>query len=218
MIEFSHLYKTYNQNIHALKNINLSVESGEFVFLTGPSGAGKSTLFKMITGYDVPTSGGIKVSNFDLNRMNNDQFPLFRRKLGIVFQDFKLLLDKSVFENVSLPLKITNQSESYIKRRVSEVLELVGLTNKTDQFPEYLSGGEQQRTAIARAIVHYPDLIIADEPTGNLDPQMSQHIIDVFEKVCAQGTTVFIASHDLDMVQKRNKRVIKIQDGSVVEG
>lgn len=215
MIEFSHLYKTYNNQIHALKNVSFSINAGEFVFLTGPSGAGKSTIFKMINGYESPTSGTVNVANFDVSHLPEKEVPFFRRKLGIVFQDFKLLYDKTVFQNISLPLAVQSYSDSYIKKRVNDVLDLVGLTHKKDQFPECLSGGEQQRTAIARAIVHQPGVLIADEPTGNLDPEMSQHIIDVFEKVCAQGTTVFIATHDLEMVKKRNKRVIAIHNGSI---
>lgn len=215
MIEFSHLYKSYDKKIHALKDINLKIESGEFVFLTGPSGAGKSTFFKMITGYDQPTSGKIAVGNFDLNNIKENDLANYRRKLGIVFQDFKLLPDRTVYENVCLPLKIQKHHESFIKKRALEVLDLVGLSEKIEQFPEYLSGGEQQRTAIARAIIHQPGVLIADEPTGNLDPEMSSKIIDVFEKVCAQGTTVVIATHDHELVKRKNKKVIELMNGSV---
>lgn len=215
MIEFSHLYKTYNNQIHALKNISFVINAGEFVFLTGPSGAGKSTIFKMINGYETPTSGFVNVANYNIAKLTDNDKPYFRRKLGIVFQDFKLLNDKTVFQNIALPLAVQGYSETHIKRRVHEVIEMVGLIHKKDQYPECLSGGEQQRTAIARAIIHQPGVLIADEPTGNLDPEMSQHIIDVFEKVCAQGTTVFIATHDLEMVKKRNKRVIAIKNGSI---
>lgn len=213
MIEFSHLYKTYHHQVHVLKNISFNISSGEFVFLTGPSGSGKSTLFKMINGYEAPTSGIVNVANYDVAKLNEKDIPYFRRKLGIVFQDFKLLYDKTVMQNISLPLIVQKYSDSYVRKRVYEVLDLVGLSHKKEHYPEYLSGGEQQRTAIARAIVHQPGVLIADEPTGNLDPEMSQHIIDVFEKVCAQGTTVFIATHDLEMVKKRNKRVLQIKDG-----
>lgn len=215
MIEFSHLYKTYNSQIHALKNISFTINTGEFVFLTGPSGAGKSTIFKMINGYEHPTSGVVNVAQYDVAKLTEKERPFFRRKLGIVFQDFKLLNDRSVYENIALPLKVQHFSDIYIKKRVADVLELVGLAHKKDQIPECLSGGEQQRTAIARAIIHQPEVLIADEPTGNLDPEMSQHIIDVFEKVCAQGTTVFIATHDHEMVKKRNKRVISISNGCI---
>lgn len=215
MIEFSHLYKSYDKKMHALKDITLKIGSGEFVFLTGPSGAGKSTFFKMITGYDNPTSGKITVGNFDLNSIKEKELAAYRRKLGIVFQDFKLLPDRTVYENVCLPLVIQKHHDSFVKKRVAEVLELVGLSEKAEQFPEYLSGGEQQRTAIARAIIHQPGVLIADEPTGNLDPEMSGKIIDVFEKVCAQGTTVVIATHDHELVKRKNKRVIELKNGCV---
>ncbi len=215
MIEFSHLYKSYDKKIHALKDINLKIESGEFVFLIGPSGAGKSTFFKMITGYDQPTSGKITVGNFNLNDIKEKDLSAYRRKLGIVFQDFKLLPDRTVYENVCLPLKIQKHHESFIEKRALEVLDLVGLSEKIEQFPEYLSGGEQQRTAIARAIIHQPGVLIADEPTGNLDPEMGSKIIDVFEKVCAQGTTVVIATHDHELVKRKNKKVIELMNGSV---
>lgn len=215
MIEFSHLYKTYNNQIQALKNISFTINTGEFVFLTGPSGAGKSTIFKMINGYELPTSGMVSVAKYDVSKLTEKEIPFFRRKLGIVFQDFKLLNDRSVYENIALPLKVQHFSDIYIKKRVYDVLDLVGLGHKKDQIPECLSGGEQQRTAIARAIIHQPEVLIADEPTGNLDPEMSEHIIDVFEKVCAQGTTVFIATHDHEMVKKRNKRVLAISNGSI---
>jgi cell division transport system ATP-binding protein len=167
MIEFSHVYKTYPGPVHALKNINLKIEKGEFVFLTGPSGAGKSTLFKMISAYDFATSGEVQVADQILPVPNGFQIPYFRRKIGVIFQDFKLLKDKTVFENVALPLLIRGDRSANIQRRVHDVLEQVGLAHKHDQYPDFISGGEQQRTAIARAIVHQPGVLIADEPTGN---------------------------------------------------
>lgn len=215
MIEFSHLYKSYDQKNHALKDITLKIDSGDFVFLTGPSGAGKSTLFKMITAYDSPTSGKITVGNFNLISIKGKDLAEYRRKLGIVFQDFKLLPDRTVYENICLPLEVQKHHDSFIKKRAQEVLDLVGLSHKSEQYPEYLSGGEQQRTAIARAIIHQPGVLIADEPTGNLDPEMSSKIVDVFEKVCAQGTTVVIATHDHELVKRKNKKVIELKDGSV---
>lgn len=216
MIEFSHVYKTYPGPVHALKNVDLSIGKGEFVFLTGPSGAGKSTLFKMISAYDTATSGEVKVAGLDLLTMRNSQIPFFRRKIGVIFQDFKLLKDRTVFENVALPLRIRGDKAPQIQRRVYEVLEQVGLAHKHDQYPEYISGGEQQRTAIARAIIHQPGVLIADEPTGNLDPRLSEEIMDLLEKVCAQGTTVFVATHDHEMVKKRNKRTLELRDGMIV--
>ena len=215
MIEFSHLYKTYPGPTHALKNVDLKIGRGEFVFLTGPSGAGKTTLFKMISGYDLPTSGSVVVAGFDLTKLSQNRVSLFRRKIGVVFQDFKLLKDKTVFENVALPLIVRGEKQVTISRRVAEVLEQVGLAHKHNQYPEFLSGGEQQRTAIARAIIHQPDVLIADEPTGNLDPRLSEEIMDLLERVCSRGTTVFVATHDHEMVKRRNKRTLRLEDGMI---
>lgn len=217
MIEFKHVYKTYPGPIHALKNIDLSIDKGEFVFLVGPSGAGKSTLFKMICGYDSISSGDLEVSGYKLNQISKKNLPTFRRRIGVVFQDFKLLKERTIFENIALPLTIRDEKEAFINRKVTEMLELVGLTDKHDQLPEFLSGGEQQRAAIARALIHHPEVLIADEPTGNLDPKLSEDIMDIFEKACAQGTTVFIATHDLAMVERRKKRKIELEKGQIIK-
>lgn len=213
MIELSHVYKTYAGPVHALKNIDLKIEKGEFVFLTGPSGAGKTTLFRMISAYDRATSGNLIVGNTEVGRLTADQVPFYRRKIGVVFQDFRLLKDKTVFDNVALPLQIRGDRPQAIKSRVSDVLDMLGLGRKSDQLPEFLSGGEQQRTAIARAIVHQPALLIADEPTGNLDPALSREIMDLFERICAQGTTIFLATHDHSLVKCYSKRQVEIKDG-----
>jgi cell division transport system ATP-binding protein len=213
MISLSHVYKTYLGPVHALKNIELNIQKGEFVFLTGPSGAGKTTLFKMLSAFDKPTSGSAKVAGFDISKLSPEDLPVFRKKIGVVFQDFKLLQDRTVFENVALPLHIRNERPSQIIKRVHEVLEQVGLLEKSDSLPEMISGGEQQRTAIARAIIHHPELLIADEPTGNLDPRLSEEIMDLFERVSTQGTTVVLATHDHEMVRRRNKRTIYLEAG-----
>ncbi len=215
MIQFSHVYKTYPGPIHALRDIDLMIEKGEFVFLTGPSGAGKTTLFKMLAAYDKVSSGNLQVAGFDLCDIANKEVPQFRRRIGVIFQDFKLLKDRTIFENVSLPLLVRGDRPQTIQRRVSEVLEQVGLSHRAQQMPEFVSGGEQQRTAIARAIVHQPGILIADEPTGNLDPELSEEIMDLLERVSAQGTTVFIATHDHEMVKRRNKRTLQIRDGLI---
>lgn len=217
MIKFSHVYKTYPGPVHALKNIELEVEKGEFVFLTGSSGAGKTTLFRMISAFDKVTSGGIQVAGFDLAKITAAEVPFFRRRIGVVFQDFRLLKDKTLFENVAMPLKVRGDKDSIVQRKVYDILDQVGLSAKAQQLPEFVSGGEQQRTAIARALIHQPGVLIADEPTGNLDPRLSEEVMDLLEKVCAQGTTVFVATHDHEMVKRRKKRTLNIKDGIIYE-
>lgn len=214
MITFSHVYKTYAGPVHALRNVDLNVDRGEFLFLTGPSGAGKTTLFKMLSAFDRPTSGSVQVAGFDLNKITSSEVPYFRRRIGVVFQDFKLLKGRTIFENVALPLRVLGERFA-TTRRVEEILDQVGLRFKLDQIVDQLSGGEQQRVAIARALVHKPELLIADEPTGNLDPDLSQEIIKLFERANAQGTTVVIASHDHELVKRMQKRVIRLKAGTL---
>ncbi len=215
MINFTHVYKTYSETISALRNVTIDINKGEFVFLTGPSGAGKSTLFRLLSAFDKSSSGLIKVSGYDLDKITPQQIPFFRRKIGVVYQDFKLLKDRTVFENVALPLEIMGEKDKYIQQRVNTIISDVNLEYKHSKYPDELSGGEQQRVAIARALVHHPGILIADEPTGNLDPELTEEIIDLFEKVNAQGTTVFIATHDQEMVKRRKKRVLHLENGEV---
>jgi cell division transport system ATP-binding protein len=216
MIEFHHAYKTYPGPVNALKDINLTIEKGEFAFLTGPSGSGKTTLFRLLSAYDRASSGAVKVMGYDLGRIGGDQVALFRRHIGVIYQDFRLLKRKTIFENVSLPLEVRNEREKVIKSRTEEMLSSVGLFHKRNDFPDQLSGGEQQRVAIARALVHQPGVLIADEPTGNLDPDLAKEIINLLDKINAQGTTVFVATHDHDLVNRFPRRRIEICAGTIV--
>ncbi len=217
MIHFHHVYKTYAGPIHALKNVTIDIQRGDFVFITGPSGAGKTTLFKLLAGYDKPTSGKIQVANYRLDEISSKELPYFRRKIGVVFQDFKLLKDYTLLENVELPLRILGVKPKIARQRVLEVLDLVGLKDRYDYFPEQISGGEKQRVAIARALIHEPEILIADEPTGNLDPKLSAEIMELFEHINKQGTTLFVATHDHEMVKRKNKKHVIICDGMLGE-
>lgn len=216
MIEFNHTYKVYPGPVQALKNINLNIEKGEFVFLKGPSGAGKTTLFRLLSAYDRPTSGQVRVLGFDIKQIKPTEIPLLRRRIGVIYQDFRLLKNKTVFENVSLPLEIAGDREKYIRERTDQVLDQVGLLHKKSDFPEQLSGGEQQRVAIARAIIHHPGILIADEPTGNLDPYLAREIMKLLDKINAQGTTVFVATHDHNLVHAFGRRTVEISSGEIV--
>lgn len=217
MIQLSHVYKTYNGPIHALRDISFEIDKGEFVFLTGPSGAGKTTLFRMISAFDKPTSGKVVVGDFSIDQLTNSDIPYYRRKVGVVFQDFKLLKNKTIFENVALPLNIRGDTSDSIKTKVMDTLDLLGIQQKHNQYPDLISGGEQQRAAIARSIIHQPFVLIADEPTGNLDHSLAQEIMKILEQICAQGTTVFVATHDTFLISKYKKRRIEIQNGEVIE-
>lgn len=216
MIKFSHAYKTYAGPVHALRDIHFEIDKGEFVFLTGPSGAGKTTLFRMISAFDKVTSGDVEVAGYNLTEISDREVPYFRRRIGVIFQDFKLLKDRSIFDNVALPLMIRKERSSMVLKKVNDILDQVGLADKKNYLPEILSGGEQQRAAIARALVHQPGVLIADEPTGNLDPELSEEIMDLLERVCAQGTTVFVATHDHEQVLRRQKRTMHLENGLIV--
>jgi cell division transport system ATP-binding protein len=215
MIQFSHVYKTFRGEIHALRDVNFKINKGEFVFLTGHSGAGKTTLFNLLAGFDRPSSGKITVANYDIHGLRDEETPLFRRKVGVVFQDFKLLNNRTVRENILLPLEIINASHSMMWEKKNQMLGALGLLEKENCYPDQLSGGEKQRLAIGRALISQPEVIIADEPTGNLDPQLSRDVMKVFEQCNKLGTTVFIASHDQQLVQEQKRRVINLKKGEV---
>ena len=216
MIRLSDVVKEYESGTTALKGISLRIEDGEFVFLVGPSGSGKSTIIKLLTGEIVPTSGQIAVNGFSLTNIAERQIPLLRRSVGVIFQDFRLIEKKTVYENLSFAMRAVGSSPREIKKRIPYVLELVGLEEKTDRYPNELSGGEQQRVAIARALVNNPYTIIADEPTGNLDPARSLEIMMLLERINQLGTTVLVVTHEKDLVNKFQKRVITLERGIVV--
>lgn len=216
MIRFDAVSKRYANGFEALSRVDFEIARGEMVFLTGHSGAGKSTLMKLIMLMERPSSGQVLVDNRNLNRMSAGQIPYYRRNVGVVFQNHQLLFDRSVFDNVALPLQIAGSSPSEIGRRVRASLDKVGLLDKERQNPITLSGGEQQRVGIARAVVNKPALLLADEPTGNLDPELSAEIMDLFRQFNEVGVTIMIASHDLGLLKRMNKRVLGLSGGQVV--
>lgn len=216
MLEFVGVNKIYNNNVQALKNINFKIEDGEFVFLIGASGAGKSSLIKMLLREIKPTEGTIIVDGVDIVKLKNRKIPALRKTMGVVFQDFRLLEGKTVFDNIKYPLQILGVSKKEIKERVTELLDLVGLSDRANAYPNQLSGGEQQRVCIARAIANKPKFLIADEPTGNLDPVTSKEIMKALLDINATGTTVLVSTHDRDIVDSLQKRVICLMDGELV--
>ena len=216
MIEFKNVSKVYDNGSTALDNVCLTINDGEFVLICGHSGAGKSTLFKLLTHEVMPDSGTVIVDEFDVTNMKRSKIPKLRRKLGVVFQDFRLLPNKSVAENIAFALEVIEEKPQVIKEKVAHVLELVGLSDKANDLPEDLSGGEQQRVAVARAIVNRPTVLIADEPTGNLDPDNSWEIMNLLERINLQGTTVLMATHNSQIVNTLRHRVIAIENGRVV--
>lgn len=215
MIEMQDVYKTYPNGVKAINGINVKINQGEFVYVVGPSGAGKSTFIKMMYREEKPTSGQIIVNGVNLEKLKNSKVPIFRRNLGVVFQDFKLLPKLTVFENVAFALEVIEEHPDKIRTRVMEVLDLVKLKHKARSLPDELSGGEQQRISIARSIVNNPKVVIADEPTGNLDPETSWEIMDIFEEINKRGTTVVMATHNREIVNAIRKRVIAIENGKI---
>lgn len=216
MIEFTNVEKTYEQGNTALNGVTMQIDDGEFCFLVGPSGSGKSTIIKLITGELRPTTGSVHVNGYSLERIRKREVPYLRRTVGVVFQDFRLIANKTVYENVAFAMRVIGARPREIKERVPYVLDLVGLGNKKDRHPGEMSGGEQQRLAIARALVNNPSTIIADEPTGNLDPARSFEIMSLLEEINNLGTTVLVVTHEKDLVETFSKRVIAIDDGMVV--
>ena len=216
MIEFTDVVKSYSEGNFALNGVSMQIEDGEFCFLVGPSGSGKSTIIKMITGELKPTSGTVHVNGYSLERIRKREVPFLRRTVGVVFQDFRLIDNMTVYENVAFAMRVIGAREKEIKDRVPYVLDLVGLAEKHQRHPGELSGGEQQRLAIARALVNNPSTIIADEPTGNLDPARSFEIMSLLQEINNLGTTMLVVTHEQDLVQRFGKRVISIDDGVVV--
>lgn len=215
MIELHQVSKIYNNNIPALVDINLKINKGDFVFLTGPSGAGKTTLLKLIFATEKPSKGEITVNGVNITRLTPSAIPYFRRKIGVVFQDFKLINSKTVFENVAFTLDIIGTKQKIIKRKVWQVLKWVGLLQKIDTYPPCLSGGEQQRVAIARAIINNPIILLADEPTGNLDPALSLEIMKLFKAINVRGTTVMIATHNNNMAETFSGNILSLGHGHI---
>ena len=214
MIKLFHLYKNFGSNV-ALSDINLRIREGEFVFLTGPSGAGKTTLLRLIFGTERPTSGHILIDSINLNRIRRPKLDLLRRRIGFIFQDFKLLPTKTVFENVSLALEVTGVRSTFIRKKTHQTLRLIGLAEKEKVYPLSLSGGEQQRVAIARAIVKDPLILLADEPTGNLDPELTEDIMILFRSIHMKGTTVVVATHSQNLLEDTAQRTIFLKRGRI---
>ena len=216
MIEIKNVSKSYKNGVEALRNVSLTIADGEFCFIVGRSGSGKSTLVRLLTKELEPTEGEITVNGLALQHMKRRLVPKYRRRLGVVFQDFRLLEDRSVYENIGFAELIAGKSTPEIRADVAEMLERVGLSEKHDAYPRELSGGEQQRTAIARALINRPELLIADEPTGNLDHENAVSIMQLLERIHEQGTTVIVITHDLELVRMMNKRTVHMADGEIV--
>ena len=216
MIEFRGVYKTYTSGSHALEDVNLHIDDGEFVFVLGASGAGKSTFLKLIMREEVPTSGEVIVNGYPLTRLKRKEIPYFRRTMGIVFQDFRLISTMTVFDNVAFSMRVIGKRKREINRKVRSVLKILDLEEKADRYPPELSGGEQQRVGLARALVNNPALIIADEPTGNVDPQMSYDIVEMLSQINQRGTTILMVTHEHELVHQFDHRVITLEKGHIV--
>ncbi|MBQ7624719.1 MAG: cell division ATP-binding protein FtsE [Clostridia bacterium] len=217
MIRFVNVGKTYLNGTKALKDVTFDIEDGEFVFIVGPSGAGKSTIIKLITAQEKPESGSVYVDKFNVGKIPDRKVPYLRRSVGVVFQDFRLIQNKTVYENVAFVMRAVGEPPRFIKKRVRYVLELVGIKHKADNMPSQLSGGEQQRVAIARALVNNPGTIVADEPTGNLDPARSLEIMALLNEINKRGTTVIVVTHEVGIVNRFRKRVLAIENGVIVQ-
>ena len=217
MIDFEHVTKIYKRSdTPALEDIDFHVDDGEFVFLVGHSGAGKSTLLKLILREELPTEGRVIINGQDLTKMKRRKVPYLRRQMGVVFQDFRLIPTMTVYENVAFAMRVTNIPTKKIKSRIPYVLSLVGLEDKAKVYPEFLSGGEQQRVAVARALAHSPRLVIADEPTGNIDPEMSLEMMELLERVSEMGITVLVVTHEHELVRRFNRRTITLKEGRII--
>ncbi len=218
MIETYHLSKLYNRGVYALRDLSLTIDKGEFLFLTGPSGAGKSTFLRLLLRQGVPSEGTLTVGGRDLATLGKAQVQAYRRTIGFVFQDFRLIPRFTVFQNVSFVMRVLGVGLAVRQRKTFQVLKWVGLQHRMNAFPEELSGGEQQRIAIARALVNDPQLVLADEPTGNLDPDLSLEIMNLFREINARGTTVVVATHDRELIRRVGHRTVTLDHGHVVEG
>ncbi len=216
MINFKDVSFAYGKNPPVLKNINLNIAAGEFAFIVGSSGAGKSSLFRLILRETLPTKGTVTVNGYDLRKIKKREIPKFRRSIGVVFQDFRLIPTMNVFDNVAFSLRVTDASRRYIRNQVPYVLDLMGLVDKAKKFPTELSGGEQQRVALARALINDPPLIIADEPTGNIDPELSYEIVELLREINKCGTTIVMVTHEHDLVRYFGGRTITIENGTIV--
>ena len=216
MIDFKHVTKVYEPKITALKDVSVHIDKGEFVFVLGHSGAGKSTFLKLMLREEKATKGEVIVNGYKLSKIKEKDIPYMRRTLGVVFQDFRLIPNLTAYENIAFAMRVTNIDEKEIKRRVPYILNLVGLAGKQDKLPAQLSGGEQQRVALARALVHNPDLVIADEPTGNIDPQLSLEIMELLKAINSTGTTVLVVTHEHELARRYARRIIEMRHGVIV--